>query len=220
MVGDHFPIDSEGIWCEVRPGRDDPSTAPALFLDRDGVVVEEVNYLHKPEDCRLIPGAGETIAQANHLGWFVVVVTNQAGIARGYYDWAAFQAVQTEMLAQLRHHDASVDAVYACPHHEKGTGAFHHPDHPARKPNPGMLNRATKALGIQSDQSWIVGDRASDILAGKKAGLIGGLHVMTGHGAREGERCAALSEQSSAYHVMGLSSIADVATAIPAWGQV
>ena len=91
-------LDADDIWCQVLAEKRGDGSRPALFLDRDGVIVEEVLYLHRVEEVALLPGAAEAIAAANQRGWLVVVVTNQAGIAHGYYGWKEFQAVQEALL--------------------------------------------------------------------------------------------------------------------------
>ena len=146
-------------------------------LDRDGVLVEEVHYLHRPADVRPVPGAAEVVREANRRGVFTVVVTNQSGVGRGYYDWCDFAAVQERMLEDLAAAGARLDAVFACPHHREALLPYRHPDPPARKPNPGMLLAAAAALPIALEESWIVGDRHGDLEAGRRAGLAGGLLV-------------------------------------------
>jgi len=202
-------IDQEGIWCQIlEPGSEARRTA--LFLDRDGVVVDEVHYLRDAQDVRLVVGAAAVIAQANRRGIAVVLVTNQAGIGRGIFDWPEFARVQERIVADLAAAGASLDAVYACPHHAKGRAPYDHPNHPARKPNPGMLKRAIEALCLDAGTSWIVGDRASDLESGRAAGLSGGLHVLTGYGARPGEREAAMALADERFRAIGAASIADV----------
>lgn len=191
MDVDIHPIDAEGVWCEVlrrvQHGR------PALFLDRDGVLVEETEYLCRVEDIRMIEGAAALIAAANKKSVPVILVTNQAGIGRAYYDWNAFAVVQREIAARLAAGGAQLDAVYACPHHPAGTGTFAHPDHPARKPNPGMLLRAATDLELDLVHSWLIGDKTSDIAAAKAAGLAGGVLVSTGYGHAQKEEAFALA---------------------------
>ena len=188
---------------------------PALILDRDGVVIDEVIYVHRAQDVRLIPGAAATIGLANKRGIPVVIVTNQAGIGRRYYDWRHFADVQGKMLAELSDAGAAINAVYACPHHENGRGGLRHANHPARKPNPGMLLMAAEQLGIDLSASWIVGDRAIDLRAGRNAGCAGGIHVRTGHGIREGEREASIALARENFEVELLPSIGEVAGVIP-----
>jgi D-glycero-D-manno-heptose 1,7-bisphosphate phosphatase len=200
-----YPLDADGVWCEVSPSCS--RGGPALFLDRDGVVVEEVDYLHGVEDIAISAAAAAVISAANAIMVPVVLVTNQAGIGRGYYGWAEFRAVQEAIQSALAPEGAHFDAVYACPHHRDGQGAFAHPDHPARKPNPGMLQRGAAALNVDMARSWLVGDHASDVEAAKRAGLAGALHVLTGHGL--GERAAALALTGPRFDVRGAASIAD-----------
>lgn len=184
-----------GLWAERRTDR---RGGPALFLDRDGVIVEEVNYLHRAADVQLTPDAGALIAHVNRLGIAVVMVTNQAGVGRGYYDWDDFRIVQQEIHLRLALAGAHIDAVYACGYHENGEPPLDVADHGWRKPNPGMLAAAMSDLGLEADRSWIVGDRASDLAAGRAAGLRGGALVATGYGAEteEQQQAEALSGDS------------------------
>lgn len=204
-----IPIEADGIWCEVV----DPEAevgwrrSGALFLDRDGVLVEEVGYLHRPDEVRLIAGACDVIAKANGLGVAVVIVTNQAGIGRGLYGWFDFAATQARILSELAAGGAKVDLVIACPFHADGRPPYRHPDHPCRKPRPGMILQAAERLGLDLSASWLVGDRASDLEAGRSAGLAGGLHVSTGHGTKDREAAAKLSSRT--FSVRSVDSIAD-----------
>ena len=199
------PLDAQGIWCEIvrRP----PRGRPALFLDRDGAVVEDTGYLRKVDDIVVIAGAAEVIAAANGQSVPVIMVTNQSGIARGYYSWDEFKSVQDAIVASLAIGGASIDAVYACAHHRDGEGVLAHPNHPARKPNPGMLLDAASALALDLKSSWLVGDKADDIEAAKRAGIAGALLVATGHGNGERQRAAALA--TGAFEVRFGRSIAD-----------
>ena len=204
-------LDSEGIWCQTLPGA--RRGGPALFLDRDGVVVEDVGYLARVEAVALIPGAAGVIAKANARGVAVIVVTNQAGIGRGYYGWRDFAAVQETIIAALAAAGARVDAVFACAHHPAGNPPYAHPDHPARKPNPGMLLRAARALDLDLGRSWLIGDKAIDLEAARAAGLAGALHVLTGHGAAQRDEAAATA--GGAFAVRLCRSIADAPALIP-----
>ena len=173
-----------GLWVRVPP-QTAAAPRPALFLDRDGVIVEDPGYLSCPSGLKLIPGAAGLIALANRLGVPVVEVTNQAGIGRGYYGWHEFTEVEAALADALARDGAAIDAAFACPYHRDGVPPWAHPDHPARKPRPGMLLAAGRLLNLDLTLSWIVGDRLADLVAGHSAGLRGGLHVLTGIGASE-----------------------------------
>ena len=202
------PLDSAGVWCQIirrlAPGR------PALFLDRDGAVIEDTGYLHRVQDIVVIGGAAELIAAANRCSIPVIMVTNQSGIGRGYYGWTEFNSVQNAIIASLSTAGATIDAVYACAHHPQGQGDLAHPDHPARKPNPGMLLQAAAALALDLKSSWLIGDKADDVEAAKRAGIAGALLVATGQGSAESERAAALA--SPAFEVRFGRSIGDAMT--------
>lgn len=178
-----------GTWSQ-RIGNRDYSGRPALFLDRDGVIVEDTDYLHRVEHVRMIPGVGEAIAAANALGIAVVIVTNQSGIGRGYFSWEQFAEVQDRILHELGTHAASVDLVLACAFHENGSDALQVQNHPWRKPQPGMLQEAEARLGIALGASHIIGDTLTDMQAAMRAGVPGGTLVMTGHGRRDRDRHA------------------------------
>ena len=154
-----------------------------MFLDRDGTLNEEVGYLCRPEDVVLIPGAREAMARLNARGIPVLVVTNQAGIGRGKYGWDDFQAVMDRIKDLLELGGAHLDGVYAAAHHPKGLGDYAHPDHPDRKPNPGMLLRAAQEHGIDLSRAWMIGDKALDLEAGRNAGCRVAL-VRTGYGSQ------------------------------------
>jgi D-glycero-D-manno-heptose 1,7-bisphosphate phosphatase len=199
------PLDPRGVWCEIL--RRPPPGRAALFLDRDGAVIEDKGYLCRVADTDFIPGAAKVISTANQRRIPVVMVTNQSGVGRGYYSWAEFKSVQEAMLGLLASEGASIDAIYACAHHPQAKGDLAHPDHPARKPNPGMLLQAASALALDLRSSWLVGDKADDVEAAKRAGIAGALLVATGHGNAERQRAAALA--SPAFEVRFGRSIVD-----------
>jgi len=212
-------IDDQGLWIQALCRHEGSPRRSALFLDRDGVIVEEVDHLHRAEDVRLIDGAAAVIATANRRGIPVVVVTNQSGIGQGLFGWEAFIAVQTRILADLAAEEAFVDGVFASPHHPKALPPYDHPDHPARKPNPGMLLGAAERLPLDLAASWIIGDRTRDLAAGRRAGLAGGLLVSTGYGDQQGERKAALSlAEDGKFRVLIGASVAAALTAVPLLG--
>jgi D-glycero-D-manno-heptose 1,7-bisphosphate phosphatase len=160
-----------------------PNKRTALFLDRDGVINEEIQYLHRVEDIRLIPGSAQTIAQMNSIGVLVIVVSNQAGIGRGLYSEEDYFKVQEHLGALLKSLKAHVDRSYFCPHHpEHGLGDYRTPC-TCRKPNPGMLLQAADDFGLDLHKCIMVGDRETDLEAGRAVGCRTVL-VRTGYGKR------------------------------------
>jgi D-glycero-D-manno-heptose 1,7-bisphosphate phosphatase len=195
-----------GLWCEIGPtpfaGR------PALFLDRDGVVVVDTNYLGQVEDLQMIAGSAEAIARCNALGVPVVLVTNQSGIARGYYDWKGFQSVQAAIAVELARAGGHFDAVLACAYHKNGRDALRIDNHPWRKPNPGMIVTAAQRMGLDLAHSWIVGDQVHDLAAGRAAGTAGGTLLKAG--SLDGQQVLALAGAQFAVDVA--SNLADAVT--------
>jgi D-glycero-D-manno-heptose 1,7-bisphosphate phosphatase len=143
----------------------------ALFLDRDGVINEEVGYLHRAKDVQWVAGIFELCRTAAGLGYVLVVVTNQSGIARGLYTEEDFQALMTWMRAEFEARGSELGAVYFCPFHPKHGVGKYKVEHEDRKPGAGMLRRAAEDLGVELGESVMVGDRCSDVGAGKAAGL-------------------------------------------------
>ena len=155
---------------------------PAIFLDRDGVVIEDAHYLASPKQVRLVPGSADAIAALNRAGWPVVVVTNQAGVARGLFTERAVEAVHAHLSEQLASYGARVEAYYYCPHHPAGEVEAYRVACDCRKPKAGMLLQAAADLGLDLERSWMVGDRESDLEAGAAVGARTIL-VRTGYGA-------------------------------------
>lgn len=152
---------------------------PAAFLDRDGVLNEDHGYTHRVDDLAWMPGAREAIRLLNDRGYRVIVVTNQAGVARGYYEEEAIGVFHAGMQAQLADMGAFVDAFYHCPFHADGNvPAYTVADHPDRKPNPGMILRALEDWKVDLEKSFLIGDKPSDMEAARRAGLPG--HMYTG----------------------------------------
>ena len=205
----HYSLNSDQLWCEgVLVTRRRGPRVPACFLDRDGVVVKEVNYLSRPQDLELEPGAATTIAALNARGIPVVVVTNQSGLARGYFDWADFAAIQARLSDLLA--PAWCDLVLACPFHPQGQ-RYRHPNHPWRKPNPGMLHHAARILRLDLSRSVLVGDSLTDLQAAARAGLSTAAHVLTGHGQAQRPavtQCAELD--ASRLRVLPLNRLSDL----------
>lgn len=154
-----------------------------IFLDRDGTMNREVNYLHRPEDLELLPGAAEAVRRFNEAGYQVIVVTNQAGVARGYYTEQDVAALHEYMNGVLKRSGAHVDGFYYCPHHpEYGIGAYRTVCH-CRKPETGMFEMAERQFkeGINKAESYMIGDKLLDVEAGRRYG-VRTILVGTGYG--------------------------------------
>ena len=144
---------------------------PAAFLDRDGVINRDIGYLHRPADVEFIPGIFEVVAALHARGYRPVVVTNQSGIARGFYTEADFHALMDWMGARFAEAGAPLDAVYYCPHHPEDGEPPYRRDCDCRKPAPGMLLRAAAERDLDLSRSLIIGDSERDIEAGHAAGV-------------------------------------------------
>lgn len=155
------------------------SLRPAVFLDRDGTVNREVDYLADPGELELLPGAAEAIARWNDAGWLVVVVTNQSGIARGILSEERLREIHDRLALILAERGAVIDAFHHCPHHPEIGEPPYRCDCDCRKPAPGMLLRAAAELSIDLSRSWIIGDSFRDLEAGAAAG-VPGILVATG----------------------------------------
>ena len=145
----------------------------AIFFDRDGTLNVDVDYLHDPADFVWIEGAIEAIRWANAHGYLVIVVTNQSGIARGYYDEDAVHHLHDWMNAELAAHGAHIDAFYYCPHHAEGVLSVYARSCDCRKPAPGMILRAIAEHDIAPAAAWMFGDAQSDVAAAEAAGVRG-----------------------------------------------
>lgn len=148
---------------------------PAAFLDRDGVINEDSGYVHKASDFRWVDGAREAIRWLNDSGYFVFVVTNQAGIARGYYSEEAVGTLHTWMNLELRQSGAHIDGFEYCPFHPEGTIEKYRRHSDLRKPGPGMINKLLSEWPVDKTGAFLIGDRATDLEAAAAAGLPGHL---------------------------------------------
>ncbi|MFA7431409.1 MAG: HAD family hydrolase [Rhodospirillaceae bacterium] len=201
----------EGVRAVARAAPCTPPR-PGLILDRDGVVVVEVNYLSRPEDVVLERGAVDLLRLCAARGIPVGVATNQSGIDRKYFDWAEYDAVAARLDALLAEHGIAPLTTAACAFHAKhtpGWGPTH--DH-WRKPGPGMCLWLAEALGLDLARSWLVGDKASDLMAARAAGMAGAIHVLTGHGRVEREKALAVATET--FPVLTADSLADVAALV------
>ncbi len=146
---------------------------PAVFLDRDGVLNVDHGYVHRSDQIDWIPGAIAAVRALNDLGYRVVVVTNQAGVAHGHYEEEAVHVLHAWMQDELAVHGAFIDAFYHCPYHPEGRVERFRLTHIDRKPGPGMILRALADLEIDQDKSFLIGDKQSDIAAAQAAGIPG-----------------------------------------------
>ena len=151
-------------------------TSKAVFLDRDGTLNVDKGYVYRIEDWEWIPGAIDAIVALKKAGFLVIVVTNQAGIARNYYTEADVANLHAWVNGELEKYGVAIDGFYYCPHHPEHGGACG-----CRKPMPGMLYAAKQDFDIDFSRSWLVGDKAGDVQAGLAAG-VKSILVLTGYG--------------------------------------
>jgi D-glycero-D-manno-heptose 1,7-bisphosphate phosphatase len=158
----------------------------AVFIDRDGTISEEVGYINHPSRFRLFPYAAEAIQHLNDNGWLAILVTNQAGVARGYFSEQMIQTVHAAMTADLEMNGAKLDAIYYCAHHPSVGEPPYRLDCDCRKPKHGLITQATQDFDIDISNSWMVGDRYSDLELARNAGLKSAF-VLSGYGRGEWE---------------------------------
>ncbi|MHC4561419.1 MAG: D-glycero-alpha-D-manno-heptose-1,7-bisphosphate 7-phosphatase [Planctomycetota bacterium] len=142
----------------------------AVFVDRDNTLIEDPGYLADPDAVRLLPGVEVAIKSFMDAGYFIVVVTNQSGVARGLLTEGALRTIHQNMVDLLARKGARIDEIYYCPYHAEGTVAEYAVDSDLRKPNPGMLLQAAEDMDIDLEASWMIGDSARDVEAGQRAG--------------------------------------------------
>lgn len=172
----------------------------AVFLDRDGTLLDEEGYLGDPEGVQLLRGAARAVAELNAAGLATVLVTNQSGVARGIFDEERLAAVHARVAELLSEEGAHLDLVLFCPHHPEHGAPPYRRVCDCRKPAPGMLLRAARALDVDLARSWVVGDAARDLEAGRNAGVPNLVLVLTGKG---GTAAAELSsEEKRDVHVV------------------
>lgn len=181
---DLLHLEEVGLWVQIPGGGAETAGRPALFLDRDGTVNVDTGYPRTADEIVLLPEIIPVIRAANAAGVPAVIVSNQSGVARGLLDWRDFAEVNARLLDLLRAEGCAIAMVLACAYHEAGRPPFDIADHPMRKPNPGMLLRAAATLGTDLGRSIIVGDKPSDMEAGRRAGLAEGWLIAEGEAVR------------------------------------
>ncbi len=160
---------------------------PAIFMDRDGTLSHEVGYVNHLSRFRLFSWTVDAVRLINRSGFLAVVVTNQAGVARGYFPESLIHDVHASLRARMDEGDARLDAIYFCPHHPSVGEAPYRLDCDCRKPRPGLLRRAERELGADLERSWVIGDRRGDLQLAWSVGARGAL-VKSGYGLGEWER--------------------------------
>lgn len=156
---------------------------PAVFLDRDGTLIEEIGYICNPDDIKLIEGTAEAVKKINDNGYLAIVVTNQSGVARGYFDEECVHRLNNALAKLLKEQNAYFDGVYYCAHHPKGTVKKYSIECNCRKPKPGLINQALKDFEeIDISKSYVIGDKLIDVELAHNSGCKGIL-VKTGYGA-------------------------------------
>jgi D-glycero-D-manno-heptose 1,7-bisphosphate phosphatase len=155
-----------------------------IFLDRDGTINEEVDFLSSPKDLRLIPRSADAIREANGLDAVVCVVSNQSGVARGFVTEAQLSEIHAALRAELARHGAHLDAIYYCPHHPTLGDGPNRTECACRKPHPGMVHDAVREFGVDPTASFVIGDRMLDVQLANAVGATAIL-VRTGYGSTE-----------------------------------
>jgi D-glycero-D-manno-heptose 1,7-bisphosphate phosphatase len=168
-----------------------PDARRAAFLDRDGVVNRDIGYLSRWEDFEFLPGALQAMRRLHDAGYALVIVTNQSGIARGYYSEADYQALTARLRGALATAGCPAAGIYHCPHHPEGRISDYAIECDCRKPQPGMLLQAARELNLNPAASFMVGDKLADAQAGRAAGVGQIYLVRSGHTLEDGAEIAA-----------------------------
>lgn len=159
----------------------DRKLQPAIFLDRDGTMNVDIGYVSSPDELEIYPWAPEAVRMINHAGFKAIVVTNQSGVARGLYTEETLASIHHRLMSELERGNAYLDEIYYCPHHPRVGGPSYRMVCDCRKPLPGMLRKAERELRIDLQNSFVIGDKASDVELAKNGGTSSVL-VLTGYG--------------------------------------
>lgn len=157
----------------------------AVFFDRDGTIIEDMDYLSDPNGVRLIKGAAYAIRILSEAGYFIVMVSNQSGVARGMFTIYEVQLVNERVEVELEKAGSRLDAVYFCPHYDKGSVPAYSFSCACRKPRPGMGLRAAQEHELLLSESYMIGDKYSDVEFARNCGMKNGILVRTGHGMEQ-----------------------------------
>ena len=158
----------------------------AVFIDRDGTMSEEVGYVNHSSRFRLFPYTATAIKHLNESGWLAIVVTNQAGVARGYFSEDMIETVHAQMTKDVTANGGRIDAIYYCAHHPSVGEPPYRVACDCRKPQPGLINRAAEQFDVDLSSSWMIGDRYSDVELARNAG-VKSMFVLSGYGRGEWE---------------------------------
>ncbi|OGC78390.1 MAG: hypothetical protein A2145_01690 [candidate division Zixibacteria bacterium RBG_16_40_9] len=165
----------------------------AVFLDRDGTIIQENGYISKINQVEFIPGSVKAIQILKSLGYKIVVITNQSGVAQGFFSEKSLKKVNNYLLKKLRQQKASVDGIYYCPHHPRVGLKNYKKDCDCRKPKTGLLKLAVKEKKLKLNDSVVIGDKISDVELGKNA-KIKSILVLTGYGKKESKKIGSFSK--------------------------
>jgi D-glycero-D-manno-heptose 1,7-bisphosphate phosphatase len=157
---------------------------PAVFLDRDGTLIHDMGFLSKPSQVRLFAGAAEALRLLRRAGFYLFVVSNQSGVARGYFPESSVRKANRKVQTLLKSKGARIDRFFYCPHFPQGKVKSLSRKCPCRKPEPGMVRQAAKRYPVDLKRSYVVGDKMDDLLLAQKARVAGGLLVRTGKGRK------------------------------------
>jgi D-glycero-D-manno-heptose 1,7-bisphosphate phosphatase len=157
---------------------------PAVFLDRDGTLIKDVGYLAEPSEIRLYRGVAQALRKLRAAGYLLFVVTNQSGVARGYFPESSVKKVHRSLQTRLKAQGARIDGFYYCPHYPGAPLKAYAKSCSCRKPNPGMVRQASRSFAVDLKKSYMVGDKLDDLGLAARAGLAGAYLVRTGNGRR------------------------------------
>lgn len=182
---------------------------PAVFLDRDGTLIPDLGYLSDPKHVKLYRGTAEALKLLRQAGFYLFVVTNQSGVARGYFPESTVKSVHKRLRAMLKAKGALIDAFFYCPHYRAGEAKRYVKVCDCRKPKPGMVKQALRKYPIDLQHSYMVGDKIDDMELARNAKVAGGILVRTGNGRKSEKKLKAspLAKSVVASDVLGAARL-------------